>query len=231
MIEAWRSRQDHRAQIRQLEHVFQVDARIGGLARHQDQLAALLEGDVGGTLDQVVAGPGGNRRQGAGGTGHHHHGGRRTRARSRRRHPVLLGEHADLPSCGTGVFAEKGLHRLRLGRQHHIGLGGHHQLRRLGDEEVHLAILLNQAVEQAQAVLRAGGAGHGQGDAFRSAHTASSFSPIPRMEMPSAISTLPTHGHRRVENREAFSTLSDQLNAAASLPCSPPKPPLLMITT
>src|SRR5690606_39960779 len=39
MIEAWRSRQDHRAQIRQLEHVFQVDARIGGLARHQDQLA------------------------------------------------------------------------------------------------------------------------------------------------------------------------------------------------
>ena len=43
------------------------------------------------------------------------------------------------------------------GRQHHVGLGGHHQLRGLGNQEVHLAVFLDQAIEQAQTVLRAGG--------------------------------------------------------------------------
>ena len=87
-----------------------------------------------------------------------HHGIGRAGAGGRRRHPVVLAEHADLSGGGTAIFGEEGLHRLRLGRQGHVGLGGHHQLRGLGDQEVHLALFLHQAIEQAQAVLGAGGA-------------------------------------------------------------------------
>ena len=61
-----------------------------------------------------------------------------------------------------GDQARRGALRLmRLGRQHHVSLGGHDQLRGLGDQEVHLAVFLDQAIEQAQTILRAGGAGHG----------------------------------------------------------------------
>ncbi|MNR28191.1 hypothetical protein D3C85_1455050 [compost metagenome] len=81
---------------------------------------------------------------------------------------------------------------MRLGWQRDVGLGGHHQLRGLGDQEMHLPVFTHQAVKQPQAVLGARGAGHGQRDTVR------------------------TVVH---------------LSASASLPCRPPKPPLLMITT
>jgi hypothetical protein len=97
----------------------------------------------------------------------------------------------DLPIGCAGVLGQKRLHHLRFRRQCDVGLGRHDQLRCLGNQKVHFAVFANQAIQKTQPVLRAGRAGHRQGNAFRPAH----------------------------------------FSASANLPCRPPKPPLLMITT
>ncbi|MNO70472.1 hypothetical protein D3C76_613550 [compost metagenome] len=192
MIETRRGRQNRHAHVRQLEHVLQVNARVWRFTRHQNHLPALLERDIGGTFDQVVASARRDGGQGPGGARHHHHRRWCAGARGHRRHPVFLAVDPNLPGGSSGIFGEEGLHHLWLGRQRDVGFGGHHQLRRLGNQEVHFALFAHQAIEQAQAVLGTRSASHRQRDAVRAV----------------------TH-----------------LSASASLPCRPPKPPLLMITT
>ena len=53
VVEGGRGRQDHGAGFGRQLHVFDLRQRQRRLARHEDQLAALFEVDLGGAVDQV----------------------------------------------------------------------------------------------------------------------------------------------------------------------------------
>ena len=72
-VEAGRGGKDERAGVVQLHHVAERNARVGGLARHQDELAALLEADFGGPFEQVGRGARRDARQRAHRAGRNNH--------------------------------------------------------------------------------------------------------------------------------------------------------------
>ena len=65
VIKARVGRQDDDAETRQLEHVFEMNGGKRCLPGYQDQRPALLDRDVGGAVDQVVAAAHRDRCQGA----------------------------------------------------------------------------------------------------------------------------------------------------------------------
>src|SRR5262245_47446675 len=72
-VEARRRGQDQRARVGELQHVLQRDAGIGRLPRNDDELAALLEADLGGALDEVRRRAGRDAADRAGGAWADHH--------------------------------------------------------------------------------------------------------------------------------------------------------------
>src|SRR5437867_5074407 len=56
-------RRDHDAHTREPQHVLEMDIVEGRFTHHQHKLAPLLENDVGGAMNQVIAVPAGNRRK------------------------------------------------------------------------------------------------------------------------------------------------------------------------
>ena len=68
VVEGGHDREDGGAGVRRELHVAQVDAVEGGLAHAEDEAAALLEADIGGSLDEVrgeAVGDAGERAHGA----------------------------------------------------------------------------------------------------------------------------------------------------------------------
>ena len=145
VVEGRHRRQDRHAHARQLEHVLEMDLRQRRLARHQHQLAALLEHHVGGALHQAVTEALGDRGQGLHRAGCDDHAvGLERAGRNRRRHVAAAvhdaGQRAQFRRGQAGLMLD-GL-QAPLG-QHQVGFD-------LGSA---------QGLQQAHAEDGAGGAG------------------------------------------------------------------------
>ena len=123
IVETWISRKDGHTKTRELEHVLEVYGGERRLARHDDEVTALLDDHISRTLEQILAcACGGCRhRRHTGGTDHH--APRRTGAARHRRGPLFVAEHAQLPL--TGTIERRQISRLlgRATRQFAVGLG------------------------------------------------------------------------------------------------------------
>ncbi len=65
--------EDHRACGVRAQHILKVDAIEGRVAHGEDELAALLQADVGSALDESVGNSRRDLREAAGGARDHHH--------------------------------------------------------------------------------------------------------------------------------------------------------------
>jgi len=73
MIKAGGSRHDDGAGLCEFDHVFQRDETQGRFTGEQNQFTAFFEMDVGGAVNEVATGPGGDTSQGSHRTGTDHH--------------------------------------------------------------------------------------------------------------------------------------------------------------
>ena len=74
IIKSRRGGHDERAGVVKAQHVFDVDAVERRFAKAEDELAALLEANVGGAREQIVADAGSDRAERASGAGDDDHG-------------------------------------------------------------------------------------------------------------------------------------------------------------
>ena len=164
VIETGTGGQDHRPEPGQLQHVLEMDHGQGRLAGHQHQGPAFLDRHVGGPLDEAVAGALGDRRQGPHGAGADHHRARRVRAGGRGRRPLPGAEDPKLALLGPQILVEEAFQLAGTPRQLELRLQPGHDPGGIGEHQPHGLVGLDQALEQAQGILDAGGTGDGDGD-------------------------------------------------------------------
>lgn len=146
------------------EHVFDVDAIERRLAKAEDESAALLEADVGGAREEIVARAGGDGAEGSGGAGNHGHGVHACAAGGDGGADVAIGEIFDFRG---GSSSEQGRQFLRFLRNDAEFGGDEAQAGVAGDEMDALDAWISvEEVEDGLRVDRAGCAGDAYGDDF-----------------------------------------------------------------
>ena len=224
VIKAWHGRQHLGAEPGKAQHVFEVDLGQGRFPGHQDQAPALLDGHVGGALDQVRAEADRDARQGAHRTGADDHPAGQGGSRGGRRFD-RVGREGPHPGGGLGpeplgehrgeAFAARPRIDAALVAQH---LGGR---RRQGGG--HLGPGADQFLEQPFGVPVPAGAG----DAHENARCAGAIHrgfnvgqrPLRRQPRRSARGGRPAVGQRNTAGPEPSSR--DRLNSAWAQPATP----------
>jgi hypothetical protein len=98
---------DDGAGVVNAEHVFDVDAIEGRLAEAEDERAALLEADVGGAREEIVAGAGGDGAECSRGAGNYRHGVHTRAAGGDGGADVAIGEEFDFRGGSAGEKRRK----------------------------------------------------------------------------------------------------------------------------
>ena len=157
VVEAGRKEEDRRPGLAQLEHSFEMDRRERRLARHDHELAALLERDARRTLDQVRHRPGRDRAQRAHRAGTDHIAVDPGRAARRRRAPVALVVDRHRVTDGLDQPRER-LVRRQLGVP--VQLGCQHLDARARGAERNLTVGAGEGLEQPSRVWGPRGPGY-----------------------------------------------------------------------